>query len=75
MKQLFYNDFKLGVFNGNAVVDATSAVSSITHTWPRELLKKLMSILLRRAGKPREIGNFIACLSSNNIKFIVAQRH
>ena len=42
MKLLFYDDFKLGVMNGNTVVDATSAVSRITHTSPQDLLNKLI---------------------------------
>ncbi len=52
MKLLFYDDFKLGVLNGNTVVDAASAVNSITHTSPQDLLNKLIEDF----GKPRVRG-------------------
>ena len=42
MKLVFYDDFKLGVINGDTVVDAASAVSGIHHHSPQDLLNQLI---------------------------------
>ena len=42
MKLVFYDDFKLGVMNGDTVVDAASAVSGIHHHSPQDLLNQLI---------------------------------
>ena len=38
MKLLFFDDFKLGVLRGDAVVDVTAAVQSVPHTGPHDLI-------------------------------------
>ena len=42
MKLVFYGDFKLGVVNGDTVVDAASAVSGIHHHSPQDLLSQVI---------------------------------
>ena len=42
MKLVFYDDFKLGVMNGDTVVDAASAVSGMHHHSPQDLLNQLI---------------------------------
>ena len=42
MKLVFYDDFKLGVVNGDTVVDAASAVSGIHHHSPQDLLSQVI---------------------------------
>ena len=42
MRLVFYDDFKLGVMNGDTVVDAASAVSGIHHHSPQDLLNELI---------------------------------
>jgi len=38
VKLLFFDDFKLGVLRGDAVVDVTAAVQSVPHTGPHDLI-------------------------------------
>jgi 2-keto-4-pentenoate hydratase/2-oxohepta-3-ene-1,7-dioic acid hydratase in catechol pathway len=38
MKLMFFNDFRLGVVRGEEVVDVTSAVASVPHTGPHDLI-------------------------------------
>jgi 2-keto-4-pentenoate hydratase/2-oxohepta-3-ene-1,7-dioic acid hydratase in catechol pathway len=42
MKLLFYDDFKLGVVKGDAVVDVSQAVRGIPHTGPHNLISGLI---------------------------------
>jgi 2-keto-4-pentenoate hydratase/2-oxohepta-3-ene-1,7-dioic acid hydratase in catechol pathway len=42
MKLLFFDDFKLGVLNGEAVVDVSSVVQDIPHTGPHNLISGLI---------------------------------
>jgi 2-keto-4-pentenoate hydratase/2-oxohepta-3-ene-1,7-dioic acid hydratase in catechol pathway len=42
MKLLFFNDFKLGVLKGDAVVDVSHVVSDIPHTGPHNLISGLI---------------------------------
>lgn len=42
MKLLYFNDFKLGVLNGDNVVDVTAAVQDIPHTGPHDLINGLI---------------------------------
>ena len=42
MKLVFYDDFKLGVVNGDTVVDAASAVRGIHHHSPQDLLSQVI---------------------------------
>jgi 2-keto-4-pentenoate hydratase/2-oxohepta-3-ene-1,7-dioic acid hydratase in catechol pathway len=42
VKLLFFDDWKLGVLKGSAVVDVSAAVSSIPHTGPHDLLSGLI---------------------------------
>jgi 2-keto-4-pentenoate hydratase/2-oxohepta-3-ene-1,7-dioic acid hydratase in catechol pathway len=43
VKLLFFDDWKLGVLKGNAVVDVSAAVSAIPHTGPHDLLSGLIA--------------------------------
>jgi 2-keto-4-pentenoate hydratase/2-oxohepta-3-ene-1,7-dioic acid hydratase in catechol pathway len=43
MKLVFFNDFRLGVVNGDAVVDVSSAVEDIAHTGPHDLINGLIA--------------------------------
>jgi 2-keto-4-pentenoate hydratase/2-oxohepta-3-ene-1,7-dioic acid hydratase in catechol pathway len=38
MKLMFFNDFRLGVVRGEEVVDVTSAIASVPHTGPHDLI-------------------------------------
>ncbi|HEV8640382.1 MAG TPA: fumarylacetoacetate hydrolase family protein [Methylomirabilota bacterium] len=42
MKLLFFDDFKLGVLKGDAVIDVSEAVRSIPHTGPHNLISGLI---------------------------------
>src|SRR2546426_12513297 len=63
MKLLFFDDFKLGVLRGDAVVDVSDAVKDIPHTGPHNLISglierfadykgRLESAAARGQGKP-----------------------
>jgi 2-keto-4-pentenoate hydratase/2-oxohepta-3-ene-1,7-dioic acid hydratase in catechol pathway len=43
MKILFFDDFKLGVLNGDAVVDVSKLVNDIPHTGPHNLISGLIA--------------------------------
>jgi 2-keto-4-pentenoate hydratase/2-oxohepta-3-ene-1,7-dioic acid hydratase in catechol pathway len=42
MKILYFDDYKLGVLNGDAVVDVSSVVRGIPHTGPHDLINGLI---------------------------------
>ena len=42
MKLLFFDDFKLGVLNGDTVVDVSAVVRDISHTGPHNLISGLI---------------------------------
>jgi len=42
MRLLFFDDFKLGVLNGDTVVDVSAVVESIPHTGPHDLINGLI---------------------------------
>src|SRR5262244_516325 len=42
MKLVYFNDFRLGVLKGDAVVDVTSVVQKIPHTGPGDLMNGLI---------------------------------
>ena len=42
MKLLFFDDFKLGVLKGDAVVDVSSVVQDVPHLGPHDLLNGLI---------------------------------
>jgi 2-keto-4-pentenoate hydratase/2-oxohepta-3-ene-1,7-dioic acid hydratase in catechol pathway len=42
MKLLYFNDFKLGVLKGDAVVDVSAEVAGIAHTGPGDLMNNLI---------------------------------
>jgi len=63
MKLLFFDDFKLGVLKGDAVVDVSDTVKDIPHTGPHNLISGLIerwadykgrldAAVARGAGKP-----------------------
>src|SRR5437867_4840831 len=63
MKLLFFDDFKLGVLKGDAVVDVSDTVRDIPHTGPHNLISglierfadykgRLEGAVARGAGKP-----------------------
>ena len=43
MKLVFFDDFKLGVVNGDNVVDVSSVVSGVTHTSPQDLINRIIA--------------------------------
>ena len=43
MKLVYFNDFRLGVLKGDAVVDVTSVVQKIPHTGPGDLMNGLIA--------------------------------
>jgi len=43
MKLVYFNDFRLGVLKGDAVVDVTAAVQKIPHTGPGDLMNGLIA--------------------------------
>ncbi|MGH7312655.1 MAG: fumarylacetoacetate hydrolase family protein, partial [Candidatus Rokuibacteriota bacterium] len=43
MKLLFFDDFKLGVLKGDAVVDVSSVVAEVPHTGPPNLISGLIA--------------------------------
>ena len=42
MRLLYFNDFKLGVLKGDAVVDVSKIVADIPHTGPHDLISGLI---------------------------------
>jgi 2-keto-4-pentenoate hydratase/2-oxohepta-3-ene-1,7-dioic acid hydratase in catechol pathway len=42
MKLLFFNDFRLGILNGDMVVDVSDKVTDIPHTGPHDLINGLI---------------------------------
>ena len=42
MKLMYFNDYKLGVIKGEAVVDVSSVVQNIAHTGPHDLISGLI---------------------------------
>ncbi len=43
MKLLYFDDFKLGVLNGDSVVDVSSVVADIPHIGPHDLINELIA--------------------------------
>src|SRR3954452_24695992 len=43
MKLMYFNDYKLGVIKGEAVVDVSSVVQNIAHTGPHDLINGLLA--------------------------------
>ena len=56
MKLLFFDDFKLGVLKGDAVVDVSDAVKDIPHTGPHNLISGLIERFDGLQGSPGERG-------------------
>ena len=51
MKILYFNDFRLGILNGQNVVDVTDVVQDIPHTGPHNLI---IGLIERFARLPRQ---------------------
>ncbi len=51
MKLLFFNDFKLGVLKGDAVVDVSKVVGDIPHTGPHDLITGLIERFAKYRAK------------------------
>jgi 2-keto-4-pentenoate hydratase/2-oxohepta-3-ene-1,7-dioic acid hydratase in catechol pathway len=51
MKILYFNDFRLGVLNGQNVVDVMDVVSNIPHTGPHNLISGLIERFAEYRGK------------------------
>lgn len=51
MKLLFFDDFKLGVLKGDAVVDVSEAVRNIPHTGPHNLINGLIERFAEYKGR------------------------
>lgn len=43
MKICYFNDFRLGIIKGDAVVDVTALVQSVPHTGPHDLISNLIA--------------------------------
>ena len=43
MRLLFFDDFRLGVLKGDAVVDVTDAARTVPHTGPHDLISGLIA--------------------------------
>ena len=54
MKLLFFDDFKLGVLKGDAVVDVSPAVREIPHTGPHNLITGLIERFAEYKGRLEE---------------------
>jgi 2-keto-4-pentenoate hydratase/2-oxohepta-3-ene-1,7-dioic acid hydratase in catechol pathway len=54
MKLLFFDDFKLGVLKGEAVVDVSEAVRNIPHTGPHNLISGLIERFAEYKGRLEE---------------------
>jgi 2-keto-4-pentenoate hydratase/2-oxohepta-3-ene-1,7-dioic acid hydratase in catechol pathway len=54
MKLLFFDDFKLGVLKGDAVVDVSDAVRNIPHTDPHNLINGLIERFAEYKGRLEE---------------------
>jgi len=51
MKILFFNDYKLGVLKGDAVVDVSKVVADIPHTGPHDLISGLIERFAKYRSK------------------------
>jgi 2-keto-4-pentenoate hydratase/2-oxohepta-3-ene-1,7-dioic acid hydratase in catechol pathway len=51
MKLLYFNDFRLGVINGDGVVDVSAAVRDVPHTGPHDLITGLIARFEQYRGK------------------------
>jgi len=54
MKLLFFDDFKLGVLKGDAVIDVTSTLRDIPHTDPHNLINGLIERFADYRGRLQE---------------------
>ncbi len=54
MKLLFFDDFKLGVLKGDAVVDVSDTVQDIPHTGPHNLMSGLIEAFADYEGRLKE---------------------
>ncbi|MGZ3352900.1 MAG: fumarylacetoacetate hydrolase family protein, partial [Xanthobacteraceae bacterium] len=43
MKLMYFDDYKLGVVKGDAVVDVSSVVQNIAHTGPHDLINGVIA--------------------------------
>ena len=54
MKLLFFDDFRLGVVNGDTVVDVSDVVADIPHTYPQELIRGVIERFDEYRGRLEE---------------------
>src|ERR671931_816028 len=57
MKLLFFDDFKVGVLKGDAVVDVSETVRNIPHTGPHNLINGLIERFAEYKGRLEEAVN------------------
>src|SRR5919197_370739 len=57
MKLLFFDDFKVGVLKGDAVVDVSETVRNIPHTGPHSLINGLIERFADYRGRLEEAAN------------------
>ena len=55
MKIVFFNDFKLGLVEGDSVIDASEIAKGIEHTSPQDLLGKLIERFPAHKGRLEQI--------------------
>jgi 2-keto-4-pentenoate hydratase/2-oxohepta-3-ene-1,7-dioic acid hydratase in catechol pathway len=68
MKLLFFDDYKLGVANGDNVVDVTDVVSDIPYTQPQDLIKGLIENFSSYRGKLEEAASSRAGVPLSSVK-------
>ena len=59
MKLMYFDDYKLGVVKGDAVVDVSSVVRDIAHTGPHDLINGVIALCrvpaaIGRSESPRQ---------------------
>ncbi len=60
MKLIYFDDYKLGVLKGDAVVDVSSLVKSIPHTGPHDLINGLIERFAEFRPRLEEAGRAAA---------------
>ena len=69
MKLVFFDDFKLGVVKGDAVVDMSNAVSGIEHTSSQDLIGKLIENFSQYRASLQEAVDSGSGIPLNQVRF------
>ena len=68
MKLVFFDDFKLGVVKGDAVVDVSAAVSSVPHTSPQDLINRVIEGWSQHQGNIEAVVNAESGVALSSVK-------